>query len=112
MGETPFKFNECDKAFRKSTLLTQHFSIYIRSGERPFQCDECDKAYMNSSALVNRNREHSGERPFKCNEFDNPFTQSSALTQHMLRHGIRGYTVGKDPSSAMNVTRHSQSLLF
>ena len=99
-GKRPFQCDDCDKAFKHSSSLVIHKMTH--SGEKPFQCDECDKAFKLSFSLVQHRRIHSGERPFQCDECDKTFRLSSFLAL--------GYTVGKDPSSVRNVTRHSVSL--
>ena len=78
----------------------------VHSEKRPFQCDECDKAFTRPDGLVRHKRTHSGKGPFSV-----MYAARHSQT-HLFWHSIKGYTVRKDPSSAMNVTRHLEILLI
>ncbi|NXS28112.1 ZN486 protein, partial [Pomatostomus ruficeps] len=67
----PYKCEECDKSFTRSSSLICHQMIH--SGERPYKCPECGKSHR---------RIHTGERPYECSECGKSFSDSSNLTRH------------------------------
>ncbi|PNJ01450.1 LOW QUALITY PROTEIN: ZNF430 isoform 2, partial [Pongo abelii] len=50
IGDTSYKYLECDKAFSQSSTLTKHKNIHTE--EEPYECEEYGKAFNKSSILT------------------------------------------------------------
>jgi KRAB domain-containing zinc finger protein len=62
MGENPYRYDLCDKAFRTMALLYIHKKYHFKSHESyHFQWVHCPKTFPFQSALTKRMRKHTGE---------------------------------------------------
>ncbi|MBZ3882391.1 NACHT, LRR and PYD domains-containing protein 7 [Sciurus carolinensis] len=59
MGERPYEFLECGKAFNHKSHQIWH--QHIQSGEKPYKCGECGKIFTHRSTFVLHNRSHTGK---------------------------------------------------
>ncbi|XP_054566539.1 zinc finger protein 350 isoform X2 [Eptesicus fuscus] len=76
--------NDCGKAFKKKSCLTDHQVIHTR--EKPHQCSEDGKAFSRNVTLTERQRTHTGEKPYKCSECGKAFLKKSLLSIHQRTH--------------------------
>ncbi|XP_053414147.1 zinc finger protein 7 isoform X2 [Nycticebus coucang] len=109
-GEKPYKCNKCTKAFGCSSRLIRHQRTH--TGEKPFKCDECGKGFVQGSHLIQHQRIHTGEKPYMCNDCGKAFSQSSSLIYHQRIHkGEKPYEClqcGKAFSMSTQLTIHQR----
>ncbi|XP_045142712.1 zinc finger protein 7 isoform X2 [Echinops telfairi] len=109
-GEKPYKCNKCTKAFGCSSRLIRHQRTH--TGEKPFKCDECGKGFVQGSHLIQHQRIHTGEKPYACNDCGKAFSQSSSLIYHQRIHkGEKPYEClecGKAFSMSTQLTIHQR----
>ncbi|XP_015987292.2 zinc finger protein 7 isoform X1 [Rousettus aegyptiacus] len=109
-GEKPYKCNKCAKAFGCSSRLIRHQRTH--TGEKPFKCDECGKGFVQGSHLIQHRRIHTGEKPYACADCGKAFSQSSSLIYHQRIHrGERPYgcaECGKAFSMSTQLTIHQR----
>ncbi|XP_072490122.1 uncharacterized protein [Notamacropus eugenii] len=82
--ETPYRCNECGKAFKRKKYLTRHTIIHI--AEKSFGCKECGKAFSNIHNLSQHQIIHTGKKPFECNECGKAFSSKRYLVEHQTAH--------------------------
>nr|XP_036879112.1 zinc finger protein 7 isoform X1 [Manis javanica] len=109
-GEKPYKCNKCAKAFGCSSRLIRHQRTH--TGEKPFKCDECGKGFVQGSHLIQHQRIHTGEKPYECSDCGKAFSQSSSLIYHQRIHkGEKPYgclECGKAFSMSTQLTIHQR----
>ncbi|CAM9532997.1 unnamed protein product [Rangifer tarandus platyrhynchus] len=109
-GEKPYKCNKCSKAFGCSSRLIRHQRTH--TGEKPFKCDECGKGFVQGSHLIQHQRIHTGEKPYECSDCGKAFSQSSSLIYHQRIHkGEKPYEClecGKAFSMSTQLTIHQR----
>ena len=80
----PFKCDDCNASFTKSTSLKSHSLKH--SGEKKYKCEHCAKTFFSSSSLKIHVRVHTGDRPFKCKECPRKFSDPSNFNKHKRWH--------------------------
>ena len=68
-----------------SAVTISTVNYYAVSSERPFLCQECGKAYKTRSHLTQHIRYHTGEKPFKCDICGSSFHLSGDRNRHVIK---------------------------
>ena len=124
-GEMSYVCNEYGKAFGRSSSLLRHQRIHSR--EKPYECTECGKAFSQSSHLTEHQRVHTKERPYECSDCGKAYSRNytllnirGSIQERLLMavmsvgnlsvgvhsfSNITGFTLEKDPMSAVKVGR-------
>ena len=71
IGEEPYEYKECGKAFIFLSVLRE--DMISHSGGGPYKCKECEKAFVTPSSFQIHVRTHTGEKPYKCKQCGKTF---------------------------------------
>jgi len=83
--ERNFQCDQCDKAFRQLSTLTQH-KASKHSTSKPYVCEICTKSFCRVSILINHKKTHANEKLYKCEFCEKGFHQKINLKMHMNIH--------------------------
>ena len=100
--EKPFKCDECNSTFTKSTSLKSH--LMKHTGEKKYKCNVCFKTFFSSSSLKIHVRVHTGDRPFKCKLCPRSFSDPSNFNKHKRWHAKQKDFVVAKPASPHSAT--------
>ncbi|XP_062040624.1 zinc finger protein 420-like [Lepus europaeus] len=84
IGQKPYEYKQCGKAFIQKSNLTSHQKIYIN--EKPYGCEMCGKTFRWKSNLTTHQGIHTGDKPFECNTCEKAFCRKSQLIVHQKIH--------------------------
>eukprot|EP00092_Neocalanus_flemingeri_P002456 GFUD01002627.1.p1 GENE.GFUD01002627.1~~GFUD01002627.1.p1 ORF type:complete len:426 (-),score=93.80 GFUD01002627.1:161-1438(-) len=83
--ERNFQCDQCEKAFRQLSTLTQH-KASKHSNSKPYVCEICTKSFSRVSILINHKKTHAAKKIFKCEVCEKGFHQKINLKMHMNIH--------------------------
>ncbi|XP_030033845.2 zinc finger protein 573 isoform X7 [Manduca sexta] len=78
-----FPCAECDKIFKKRTLLYLHFKATHTDDHR---CKECNKRFSTKRHLREHLSIHLGQRPLECSVCQKTFSRHRSLRKHLSIH--------------------------
>lgn len=79
------EYDQCDKAFTRPSLLTEHQDI-VHLGKKPWKCDQCDAAFTKKMHLERHLYTHTDERPFHCSYCNKGLITRQQLKRHEITH--------------------------
>ncbi|XP_033218126.1 uncharacterized protein LOC117173596 [Belonocnema kinseyi] len=86
----PYKCDDCDLSFKKSSSLQRH-SIIVHWERENVSCSECNATFRDKKALdKHRYTTHSTTKVYKCERCDKYFSRSYHLNRHKLQSGCHG----------------------
>lgn len=111
-GEKPFVCRECNKKFRKKSLLKSHFKRH--HGELDdLICDVCGNVFSSKGNLKAHKLVHSNEKPHKCKVCQKTFRQAVHLAEHEKTHGnefpYQCIPCGKQYKAKISLDKHRES---
>jgi len=110
--ERNFQCNECEKAFRQLSTLTQH-KASKHSNSKPYVCEICTKSFNRVSILINHKKTHTTEKHYKCEICEKAFHQKTNLKMHMNIHTNKRpyscYNCKKGFNQKSNLAVHQKS---
>ena len=83
--ERNFQCDQCEKAFRQLSTLTQH-KASKHSSSKPYVCEICTKSFSRVSILINHKKIHKDEKNYQCEVCEKAFHQKINLKMHMNIH--------------------------